>query len=279
MRKPWLWMNRQRFLAGPYLVWAAGFIILPLIMVLYYGLTGDGGQLTLEHLAAIADPIHVKALWESLLIAVGSTAICLVIAYPLAYILSRANIRQSGTVIMLFILPMWINFLLRILALQMILANTGILNAILQFFGLPRLHLMYSHGAILIGMVYEYLPFMILPIYNILCKIDRDVIDAARDLGADGVTVFRRIILPLSLPGVMSGVIMVFIPGISEFVIADILGGSKILLIGNVIEQEFSLANDWGLGSGLSLVLMLFIFVSMPLMNKYDKTGEGQILW
>lgn len=271
--------NKRKLLTGPYLVWAVGFIILPLLMILYYGLTNDSGSFTLDNLLAIADPIHAKALWESVLIALGSTLISLVIAYPLAYILSNMGGNKSGTIIMLFMLPMWINFLLRIMALQMILANTGILNAILGFFGIGPLHIMYSKTAILIGMVYEYLPFMILPIYNVMCKIDRNVIDAARDLGADTKTVFMHVIMPLSLPGVLSGIIMVFIPGISEFVIADILGGSKVLLIGNVIDQEFSLTNNWHLGSGLSIVLMVFIFISMAIMNKYDKSGEGQMIW
>ena len=271
--------NKRKLLTGPYLVWAAGFIILPLLMILYYGLTNDSGSFTPDNLLAIADPIHAKALWESVLIALGSTLISLVIAYPLAYILSNMGGNKSGTIIMLFMLPMWINFLLRIMALQMILANTGILNAILGFFGIGPLHIMYSKTAILIGMVYEYLPFMILPIYNVMCKIDRNVIDAARDLGADTKTVFMHVIMPLSLPGVLSGIIMVFIPGISEFVIADILGGSKVLLIGNVIDQEFSLTNNWHLGSGLSIVLMIFIFISMAIMNKYDKSGEGQMIW
>lgn len=271
--------NRRKLLAGPYLVWAAGFIILPLLMILYYGLTNDSGSFTFDNLLAIVDPIHAKALWESVLIALGSTLISLVIAYPLAYILSSFGSKKSGTIIMLFMLPMWINFLLRILALQMILANTGILNAVLGFFGIEPWHVMYSKTAIMIGMVYEYLPFMILPIYNVMCKIDKNVVDAARDLGADTKTVFWHVIMPLSLPGVMSGVVMVFIPGISEFVIADILGGSKVLLIGNVIDQEFSLTNNWNLGSGLSIVLMLFIFISMAVMNKYDKSGEGQMIW
>ena len=180
---------------------------------------------------------------------------------------------------MLFVLPMWINFLLRVLALQMILANTGILNGILNFFGLPSQHLLYTRTAILIGMTYDYLPFMILPIYNAMCKIDRDLIHAAADLGAGNKLIFRKIILPLSMPGVISVIIMVFVPSISEFAIADILGGSKILLIGNVIEQEFSLTNNWHLGSGLSIVLMIFIFISMAIMNKNDAEGEGQMIW
>ena len=271
--------NKRKLLTGPYLVWAVGFIILPLLMILYYGLTSGDVQITLDNILAIADPNQAKALWESILIAFGSTMISLVLAYPLAYILSNSARGRSGTIIMLFMLPMWINFLLRIMALQMILSNTGILNAILGFFGIKPLHIMYSKTAILIGMAYEYLPFMILPIYNVMCKIDKSVIEAARDLGADARTVFLHVILPLSVPGVLSGIVMVFVPGISEFVIADILGGSKVLLIGNVIDQEFSLTNNWNLGSGLSIVLMIFIFISMAIMNKYDKSGEGQMIW
>lgn len=266
-------------MSGPYLVWAAGFIILPLLLILYYGFTTSGGNFTLENLAAIADPIHYRALGQSLLIALGSTVISLVIAYPLAYILSKWQGKRSGIIVMMFILPMWINFLLRVMSLQMILSNTGVINTILGFFGIPVQPLLYTRKAILIGMTYDYLPFMILPIYNAMCKIDRDLIDAAADLGAGAFVIFKKIVLPLSLPGVISGIIMVFIPSISEFAIADILGGSKILLIGNVIEQEFSLTSNWNLGSGLSIVLMIFIFISMAVMNKYDQEGEGQMIW
>ena len=279
MRKLWRLMNKRKYLAGPYLLWAVGFIILPLLMIIYYGFTSADGGFTLENLLAIGNPIHYKALGQSLLIAFGSTCISLVIAYPLAYILSKNQGSKKGIIIMLFVLPMWINFLLRVLALQMILANTGLLNGILNFFGLPSQHLLYTRTAILIGMTYDYLPFMILPIYNAMCKIDRDLIHAAADLGAGNKLIFRKIILPLSMPGVISGIIMVFVPSISEFAIADILGGSKILLIGNVIEQEFSLTSNWNLGSGLSIVLMIFIFISMAIMNKNDAEGEGQMIW
>ncbi len=268
-------MNKRKLLAGPYLVWAAGFIILPLLIVLYYGLTGSDGGFTLENLFAIGDPMHLKALGQSLLIALGSTLISLVVAYPLAYILSKLQGGKSGIIIMMFILPMWINFMLRVLAIQMILSNNGLLNALLGFLHLPLQHIMYSKTAILIGMTYDYLPFMILPIYNAMCKIDRDLLDAAADLGAGRMASFRHVILPLSLPGVISGIIMVFIPSISEFAIADILGGSKILLIGNVIEQEFSLSSNWNLGSGLSVILMIFIFISMAVMNRTDAQEEG----
>lgn len=274
--------KKNRWLAGPYLVWAAGFIILPLIMVLVYGFTDDTGAFTLANLLAIGDPIHAKALWDSVVIAFVTTAVTFIIAYPLAWILSERQRKQgkknSGIIIMLFILPMWINFLLRMMSLQMLLSNNGIINAVLSFLGLPEQHLMYSKTAIIIGMAYEYLPFMILPIYNNLVKLDTALLDSAQDLGANAFQTFKRVIMPLSFPGIASGIIMVFIPSISEFVIADILGGSKTLLIGNVIEQEFMLTSNWGLGSGLSVVLMIFIFISMGIMNRYDKTGEGQML-
>ena len=224
-------------------------------------------------------PYIIRLFGNSLLLALGSTVICLVIAYPLAYILSQHRGKAAQMIIMLFILPMWINFLLRVLAMQMLLSNTGIINALLGFFGLPAQRIMYTKGAILIGMVYDYLPFMILPIYNVMSKIDKDVIEAAQDLGATVFVTFKKIIIPLSLPGVISGVTMVFIPSMSEFVVADILGGSKILLLGNVIEQEFNLSNNWNLGSGLSLVLMVFILISMAVMNRSSAEEGDTMLW
>ena len=258
----------RKVLTTPYIVWGAAFIILPLFMVLYYGCTGSDGSFTLSNITAMADSVHYKAFWNSVWIALASTLICLVVSYPLAYILSKGKHRGSGIVIMLFILPMWINFLLRVLALQVILSKTGILNAILGFFGLPLQKLMYTKGAVLVGMI-----------YNALCKIDKDVIEAAHDLGASARVTFQKIIIPLSLPGVISGIIMVFIPSISEFVVADILGGSKVLLFGNVIDQEFNVANNWNLGSGLSIVLMIFIFISMAIMNRHASEEGDNMLW
>ncbi len=272
-------MSKRKYLAGPYLVWSAAFIIMPLLMVVYYGCTTENGSFSLENLLALGDPIHYKAFGMSLTIALASTLICLVIAYPLAYILSKYARQSAGLVVMLFILPMWINFLLRILALQMILSNTGVINAVLGFFGISAKRMMYTKGAILVGMVYDYIPFMILPIYNALVKIDPDVVEAAYDLGAGTALVFRKIIIPLSMPGVISGIIMVFIPSVSEFVVADILGGSKILLFGNVIEQEFNVTSNWHLGSGLSVVLMIFIFLSMAVMNRTGTEEGDRVLW
>ena len=189
--------------------------------------------------------------------------------------LTNMNVSQHGSIVLIFILPMWMNFLLRTLAWQTLLEKNGIINQILGFFHLPAVQLINTPYAIVLGMVYNFLPFMVLPLYNVLSKIDKDVISAARDLGATEVYTFRKIIFPLSLPGVMSGIIMVFVPALTTFVISDLLGGSKILLIGNVIEQKFKQGSNWHVGSGLSLVLMVFILISMVVTTKYDKDGEG----
>ncbi len=265
----------KQMLTGPYLVWSAAFIIIPLIMIFYYGLTDKEGRFTLMNLAKITTPENLKALGLALLLAFASTAICLVLAYPLAMILSKLGVNQSSFVVLIFILPMWMNFLLRTLAWQNLLEKNGIINIILDFLHLPALEIINTPYAIILGMVYNFLPFMVLPIYNVLSKIDNDVIDAAKDLGANSVQTFTRILLPLSVPGIISGVTMVFVPALTTFVISDLLGGSKILLIGNVIEQEFKQGSNWHVGSGLSLVLMIFIIISMALIAKYDKEGEG----
>ena len=267
--------NKKKLLTGPYLFWAIAFIIIPIIMIFYYGLTDTDGNFTLMNLAEITTPENLKALGLSLLLSFISTIICLILAYPLAMILSGKSVNQSSFIVFIFILPMWMNFLLRTLAWQTLLEKNGVINAVLSFLHLPELNIINTPYAIVLGMVYNFLPFMVLPIYNVLIKIDKDVINAARDLGANALQVFTKIILPLSVPGIISGITMVFVPALTTFVISDILGGSKILLIGNVIEQEFTQSYNWNVGSGLSLVLMLFIVISMALVTKYDKDGEG----
>lgn len=265
----------RSLLAGPYLLWMAGFILIPLCLILWYGLTDRDGSLTLANVLAIADPEHAKALWLSLGLSLVSTLICLVLAYPLAMILRGKKAAAGGFIVFIFILPMWMNFLLRTLAWQTLLEKNGVINGILSFLGLPTQSLINTPGAIVLGMVYNFLPFMVLPIYNVLAKIDDNIIDAAMDLGASGFQRLIKIWLPLSLPGIISGITMVFVPSLTTFVISDLLGGSKILLIGNVIEQEFTKGSNWHLGSGLSLVLMVFILISMAMIAKYDKNGEG----
>lgn len=268
-------MKTRKLLAGPYLFWAVSFIIIPLLMIVYYGLTDRDGAYTLANLAKMAEPENLKALGLALLLSLISTAVCLILAYPLAMILSEKEVSQTSFIVLIFILPMWMNFLLRTLAWQTLLEKNGVINSVLNFLHLPEQSLINTPGAIVLGMVYNFLPFMVLPVYNVLSRIDRDVICAARDLGANSLQTFTKIILPLSIPGIISGITMVFVPSMTTFVISDLLGGSKILLIGNVIEQEFKQGSNWNAGSGLSLVLMIFIIASMALIAKYDKDGEG----
>ena len=263
-------------LGSPYFVWVAIFIVVPLLMIFYYGLIDRNGNFTLANITAITLPVHSKSLWLAVQLAVIATVICLFIAYPLAYILSQTSINRYSYVVFLFILPMWMNFLLRTLAWQTLLEKTGVVNNILAFLRLPALNIINTPSAIVLGMVYNFLPFMVLPIYNSLLKIDRNVINAARDLGANGLKVLQKIIFPLSIPGIISGITMVFIPALTTFVISNLLGGSKILLIGNIIEEEFTHAGNWHLGSGLSIVLMLFIIVNMVISSFFDR-GEGII--
>lgn len=270
-------MNKK-WLASPYILWSFAFIIIPLAMVFYYGFTSKDGSFTLENIIAISTPEHIKALLLSMLLSFISTIICLLLAYPLALILSNMNVNQNSFIVLIFILPMWMNFLLRTLAWQTLLEKTGVINSILNLLNLPTLAIINTPYAIILGMVYNFLPFMVLPIYNSLSKIDKNIVNAARDLGANEYQTFSKIILPLSIPGIISGITMVFVPALTTFVISNLLGGSKILLIGNVIEQEFTQASNWHLGSGLSIVLMLFIIVSMIVTTIFDKDGEGSSL-
>jgi spermidine/putrescine transport system permease protein len=257
----------------------AAFIIIPLLMIIYYGFTAQDGGFTFHNLTLISDPINRKALWLSLRLSIISTVLCLVLAYPVALILHNMKLKNNSFIVMIFILPMWMNFLLRTLAWQNILEKTGIVNTLLNLLHLPNVTIINTPSAIIFGMVYNFLPFMILPIYNVLLKISDDVTNAARDLGANGIQTFTKIILPLSLPGVISGITMVFVPSLTTFVISEILGGSKVVLIGNVIEQQFKTINNWNAGSGLSLVLMVFILISMAVLAIYDKEEEGKRVW
>ncbi len=267
-------MNKK-ILAGPYLVWMIGFVIIPLALIVYYGLTDRSGAFTMANVLSITKPEHIKALMLSLALSFISTVICLLLAFPLSMILRNRGMGKGSFIVFLFILPMWMNFLLRTLAWQTLLEKNGVINGILTALGLPRQNLINTPGAIVLGMVYNFLPFMVLPIYNVLCKIDDNTVNAARDLGAGFWQTLIHIWIPLSLPGIISGITMVFVPALTTFVISNLLGGSKILLIGNVIEQEFMKSSNWNLGSGLSLVLMVFILISMALIAKYDKNGEG----
>ena len=269
---------KKKLLGTPYFLWSLIFILIQLGMVFYYGLTDRSGAFTLNNIISITTAEHAKALWLALLLSLIATVLCLLLAYPLAMILCNMGVNQHSFIVLIFILPMWMNFLLRTMAWQTLLEKTGVINSILNFLHLPALRIINTPYAIVLGMVYNFLPFMVLPIYNALSKIDRSIIHAAKDLGANNIQVFFKIMLPLSVPGIISGITMVFIPALTTFVISKLLGGSKVLLIGNVIEEEFTQASNWHLGSGLSIVLMLFIIVNMVLSAIFDKDGEGSFL-
>ena len=272
-------MKNKRLLAGPYLFWSVSFVVIPLLVIVYYAFTSDEGSFTFSNLAQITTPENLKALGMSILLSFLSTAICLILAYPLAMILSQKQVNQTSFIVLVFILPMWMNFMLRILAWRLLLSNNGIVNAIFQFFGFGTVKMLNTQTAVVFGMVYDFLPFMILPIYNSMARIKNDVIEAAKDLGASDAIILFKIIIPLTLSGIISGIIMVFVPALTSFVISDLLGGGKVLLIGNVIEQEFMQGTNWNLGSGLSVVLMIFVIASMALMNIFDKDGGGTAVW
>ena len=261
----------RRLFLSPYLIFAFVFILAPLFLILRYGFSTEDGALTWENIAMIARPEYRHALFLSVVLAVISTLICILIAYPLCLILIGGKTRSAGILFILFILPLAMNTLLSTMAWQTILEKRGVLNQFLNAVGLPSLMIINKPAAIVFGMVYNFLPYMILPLYNALSKIDRQVIEAAWDLGAGKMQTFSRVIFPLSLSGMISGITLVFIPALTTFVISSLLGGNKILLIGNIIDQEFVSAYDWHAGSGLSIILMLFILLSMGLTALSDR--------
>jgi spermidine/putrescine transport system permease protein len=236
-------------------------------------------MISLENFKRFLSPIFIKVFFDSIVLAMASTILCLIIGYPVALILSTMKKNNQNFFLFLLIVPMWMNFLLRTYALRLILGNNGIINRILMSINLPTLRLLYNELAIMIGMVYNFLPFMILPIYTVLIKIDPLLIDAARDLGADNRKVFTKVILPLSFPGVIAGITMVFMPAMSSFVIPSLLGGNKINLIGNIIEEQFVRIGNWHFGSAVSIILILFILISMSIMNRYDQKEGENIIW
>lgn len=270
---------KRKYLSTPYIIWVIGFTLLPLITIAVSALTEESGGFTLQNVFAISDPINRQALLFSLAIALGCTVICILLAYPAALVLKSLRFKRKGFTIFLLVLPMWMNFILRILAWQMILSRNGILNFILGKLGIAPLAISNTWIALMIGMVYDFLPYMILPIFNAISDIDEDTIEAARDLGAGSGAVFLKIIFPLSMPGMLSGIVMVFVPAMTSFVIADILGGGKVQLIGNIIEQEFMKSMDWHLGAGLSISLMLLVLISLAFTMQNDPEQKGTNIW
>lgn len=268
-----------RRLSYPYTVWMAIFVVVPLFIVCFYAFTDWDGGFTWEHVKSIASPAHGKALLLSIKLSLISTVLCFVLALPLSMVIRNLKVSSNGFIIFIFILPMWMNFLLRTIAWQSLLEKTGIINMMLHAVGLPGQNMINTEGAIILGMVYNYLPFMVLPIYNSLVKIPQHTFDAAKDLGANWFQTLWHITLPQIFPGIVSGITMVFVPAMTTFVISNLLGGAKINLIGNIIEQDFTTANNWYEGAGLSLVLMVLVLGSMAVMSHYDKDGEGAAIW
>lgn len=260
----------KKLIASPYLVWAGIFIIVPLVIVVYYSFFDANGNFTLEYVSEMGKykDVMLNSIWLGFI----ATVISLVLAYPLAYIMARSTANVQRTMMMLVMLPMWMNLLIRTYSMMILMQDTGIINSFLENIGLDPVHMINTQGAVVLGMVYNYIPYMILPLYSIMAKMDHNLIEAAEDLGANKITVFKNIILPLSLPGIASGFTMVFVPSVSTFYISKKLGGNTFSLIGDVIEMQFKSANNYNLGASLSLVLMVLIIICMMVMNRF--TGE-----
>lgn len=264
---------KSKISAFPYVLWMAVFIVVPLGLIAFFAFTTPDNRFTLENIMSVGQysGVLVRSLWLALI----ATVVCLLIGYPLAYLISRAKPRNQRLMLMLVMLPMWMNFLLRTYAWMTLLEDNGLINNALAAVGLPRVHMINTAGAVVLGMVYNYIPYMILPLYSVLTKIDRSVIEAAQDLGANSVQVFLKVVVPLSMPGVISGVTMVFVPAVSTFIISKMLGGGGNLLIGDLIDMQFlGSAYNPNLGSAVSLVLMVIILICMGIMNQFDD-GEA----
>ncbi|MBQ3242422.1 MAG: ABC transporter permease [Oscillospiraceae bacterium] len=263
----------------PYLVWAVIFIVVPMALVVIFAFTTDGGQFTLDYVSQVGE--YTNVLVRSVWLAAIATVICLLIGYPLAYIMSRMPGFKQRTMLMLIMLPMWMNFLLRTYAWMTILEKNGLLNKLFGLFGLGPFDMINTQGAVVLGMVYNYLPFMIMPLYSVMVKIDNRTIEAAQDLGANTKNVFTRVVIPLSMPGISTGVTQVFVPAVSTFIISRMLGGGGNLLIGDLIDLQF-LGNAYNphLGSAISLVLMVLILLCMSLFNQFsdDEDREGMMI-
>ncbi len=270
-------MIKSRVAAVPYVIWMAIFVVAPLILVVIYAFTAKDGGFTLANFAQMGE--YSSIFIRSFVLALFATVICLFLGYPLAYILSKQDERRQPFWVMMIMLPMWMNFLLRTYAWMSLLENNGLINRFLSLLGLPTLSLINTQGAVVLGMVYNFLPFMVLPIYNVLIKLDGSLLEAARDLGANSATVFRKVVFPLSMPGIVSGITMVFVPAVSTFIISTMLGGGLSLLVGDLIEKQFvGAAYNPHLGSAISLFMMVLVLICMRIMNRIDKDGEGLMM-
>jgi len=280
-------MNKKSLLSTPYILWTVLFTIVPLIIILIFSLSASSkiGSLstdfTLDRYVQFFEPIYADVFFRSIKLSLYSTVFCLILGYPVAYIIANKKMRIRNFLILFIILPQWTNFLLRTYAWMSILKDNGPINSFLMNIGLIKepLTLLYTDGAVLMGMVYNFLPYMILPIYTVILKIDKAYVEAARDLGASSAITFRKIILPLSMPGIVSGIIMVFMPAISTFVISDLLGGGHSMLMGNLIQNQFLAARNWQFGSAISMILIAIILITMLVLNRYSSSDKGGALW
>ncbi|MCM1285270.1 MAG: ABC transporter permease [Acetobacter sp.] len=268
----------SKVLDKPYLVWSVLFIIAPLIMVAYYSITDRTGAFSLNSISQI--PSYFPTILLSVLYGLAATVICLLIGYPFAYFFSKFSKRRQQTMVLLVMLPMWMNFLIRTYSWMTILGDTGVINTILTSIGIEPIKLLNTSGAVILGMVYNFLPYMILPIYSIISKMDNSLVEAAQDLGSGRFQVMKSVVLPLSMPGVLSGITMVFVPCVSTFYITQKLGGGQIVLIGDVIETQFQSANNYNLGAALSFVLMILILICLGVMNYFgaDDDSDGGVV-
>ena len=267
----------NRFIAAPYIVWSALCIIVPLLIMFYFALTDANGVFTFANLSGIGK--YGKAFGISVLYAAISTVITLLLAYPMAYFMTKLNVNSQRMLLMIVMIPMWMNFLIRTYSWITILANTGIINTFLSKLGLGPVKLMYTPGAVILGMVYDFIPYMILPIYSVMSKLDKSLLEAAEDLGSNAFTKFKRVILPLSRPGIISGITMVFVPSVSTFYISQKLGGNKTMLIGDVIEYFFNLGPTYyNVASAISLVLMVMILICLFVMNRFSDDDDGGVI-
>lgn len=274
-------MNKKSFgsrlVAAPYLVWAAIFVIVPLLMMAYFAFTDYQGSFTLENIAAIGK--YKKAFGVSILYALIATVITLIISYPMAYFMTKMKVSSQRMIMIIVMLPMWMNFLIRTYSWISILANTGIINTFLKSIGLKPLHLINTPGAVILGMVYDFIPYMILPIYSVMTKIDNSLLEAAEDLGSNAFSRLRRVIIPLSMPGVISGITMVFVPSVSTFYISQKLGGNKNWLIGDAIEYLFGAGPEYyNVASAISLILMVMILLCLAVMSRFSNDEEGGVI-
>ena len=266
-------MIKSRYPAFPYILFMAIFIVVPLLMVAYFAFTTGNGEFTLNNIVKVGG--YITVIIKSLFLALVATVICLVLGYPFAFIMARKTNNIRRTMLMLIMLPMWMNFLLRTYSWMTILENNGLINRFLGLFGIGPFEMINTQGAVVLGMVYDYLPFMIVPLYTVLMKIDNSLIQAAQDLGGTPVQVFTHVVLPLSIPGITTGITMVFIPAVSTFIISRMLGGGSELMIGDLIEMQFTgAAYNPNLGAAISFVLMIIILICMGMMNQFDSDED-----